>query len=82
MVVEAEVHENRDSEIESDSEISNIEASDVDLALNQEIEDSQKANPHSYHPFFLYTNQTRHCNWQLTHWIVILSRWIKTMILF
>ena len=42
MVVEAEVHENYYSEIESDSEISDSEASDEDLALNQEIEDFQK----------------------------------------
>ena len=44
MVVEAEVHENYYSEIESDSEISDNEASDEDLALNQkqEIEESQQ----------------------------------------
>ena len=44
MVVEAEVHENYYSEIESDSEISDSEASDEDLALNQEVEDSQKTS--------------------------------------
>ena len=35
MVVEAIVHENRYSEIESDSENSDNEASDENLALNQ-----------------------------------------------
>ena len=44
MLVEAEVHENYYSEIESDSEISDDEASDEDLALNQEIEESRKRN--------------------------------------
>ena len=47
MVVEAEVHENYYSEIESDSEISDDEASDEDLALNQEIEESRKTNLYS-----------------------------------
>ena len=47
MVVEGEVHENYYSEIESDSEISDNGASDEDLALNQEIEDSQKPNLNS-----------------------------------
>ena len=42
MIVEAEVHENYYSEIESDSETSKDEASDEDLALNQEIEESRK----------------------------------------
>ena len=44
MAVEAEVPENNCSETESDSEISGNEATDEDLAFNQEIEDSQKAN--------------------------------------
>ena len=44
MVVEAKVHENYYSEIESDSEISDSEASDEDLAFNQEIEDSRKTS--------------------------------------
>ena len=52
MVVEPEVHENYYSEIESDSEISDNEASDEDLALNQEIEDSQKQVSIVHHPFF------------------------------
>ena len=47
MVVEAEVHENYYSEIESDSEISDDEASDDDLALNQEIEEFRKTNVYS-----------------------------------
>ena len=47
MVVEAEVHENYYSEIESDSEISDDEASDEDLALNQEIEEFRKTNVYS-----------------------------------
>ena len=47
MVVEAEVHENYYSEIESDSEISDDEASDEDLALNREIEESRKTNLYS-----------------------------------
>ena len=41
-VVEAEVHENVYSENESDNEISGNETSDQDLALNHEIEGSQK----------------------------------------
>ena len=44
MVVEAEVHENYYSEIESDSEIRDNEAYNEDLVLNQAIEDCQKAN--------------------------------------
>ena len=44
MVVEAEVHENYYSEIASDSEISDNEASNEDPALNQETEESQKTN--------------------------------------
>ena len=44
MVVEAEFHENYYSEIESDSEISDDEASDEDLALNREIVESRKTN--------------------------------------
>ena len=47
MVVEAEVHENYYSEIESDSESSDNEASDEDLTLNQEIEESRKTNLYS-----------------------------------
>ena len=47
MVVEAEVHENYYWEIESDSESSGTEASDRDLALNQEIEESRKPVPYS-----------------------------------
>ena len=58
MVVETEVHENYYSEIESDSEISDDEASDEDFALNQEIEDSQKTNLNSTPSIFLCTNQT------------------------
>ena len=47
IVVEAEVHENYYSEIESDSEISDDEATDEDFALNQEVEDSRKSNLYS-----------------------------------
>ena len=47
MVVEGEVHENCYSEIESDSESSDNEASDEDLTLNQEIEESRKTNLYS-----------------------------------
>ena len=47
MVVEAEVHENYYSKIESDSEISDDEVSDKDLALNQEIEESRETNLYS-----------------------------------
>ena len=47
MVVEVEVHENCYPKIESDSEISDDEASDEDLALNQEIEEFQKTNVYS-----------------------------------
>ena len=39
-----QVHEIYYSEIESDREISDNEASDEDLALNQEIDDSQRTN--------------------------------------
>ena len=42
MFVESGVHENYYSEIESDSESSDNEASDEDLALNKEIEVSRK----------------------------------------
>ena len=55
MVVQAEVHENCYPEIDSDSEISDNKASDEDLALNQDIEDSQKANLNSTpYIFFLH----------------------------
>ena len=47
MVVEAKVHENYYSEIESDCEISDNEASNEGLALNQENEQSQKTNLNS-----------------------------------
>ena len=47
MVVGSEVSENYYSENESDTEISDNEESDEELALNQEIEDSQKTNPKS-----------------------------------
>ena len=60
MVVEAEVHENSYSEIESDSEISDDEASDEDLALNREIEESRKTNLYSTPSIFSYMNQTKH----------------------
>ena len=56
MIVEAEVHENYYSEIKSDSEISDNEASDEDLALNQEIEDFQKPNLKIPHPSFPFAN--------------------------
>ena len=52
MVVEAESHENYYLEIESDSEIIDNEASDEDLALNQEIEDCQRKILKVHHPFF------------------------------
>ena len=60
MVVEAEVHENYYSEIESDSESSDNEASDEDLALNKEIEVTRKTNLYSTPSIFLYMNQTKH----------------------
>ena len=44
MVVEAETHENYYSGIETDSEITDSEASDEDLPLNPEIEDSQRTS--------------------------------------
>ena len=44
MVVVAEVHENYYSEIDFGSKSSDNEASDEDLALNQEVEDSQKTS--------------------------------------
>ena len=47
IVVEAEARENYYSEIESDSEISDDEATDEDFALNQEVEDSRKSNLYS-----------------------------------
>ena len=59
-VVEAEFHENYYSEIEFDKDISDNEASDEDLAPNQEIEDSHKTNLTSTASIFLYTNQTVH----------------------
>ena len=55
MLVKAEVHENYYSEIESDSEISDDEASDEDLALNQEIEESRKTNLNSTPSIFFRT---------------------------
>ena len=61
MVVEAKVHENYYSEVESDSEISDNQASDEDLALNQEIEDSkEKQISIVHHPFLPFTNRQRH----------------------
>ena len=57
MVVEAEVHENYYSEIESDSEISDDEASDEDLALNQEIEEFRKTNVYST-PSILFVHES------------------------
>ena len=60
MVVEAEVHEHYYSQNESDSEISDNEASDEDPALSQETEDSQKRIPKIQHPFFSYTKRKRH----------------------
>ena len=53
MVVDAKVHENYYSEIDSDSENSDKEASDEDLALKQEIEDSQKTNLNSTPSIFV-----------------------------
>ena len=82
IVVEAEVHEHCYSEFEFYSEISDNEASDDDLAFNQEIEDSQKTNLNSTPSIFLYTNQTRQWNWQLTLWILITSWWMKIVIQF
>ena len=55
MVVEAEVHENYYLEIESDSEISDNEASGEDMALKN----FRKQFLEVHHPFFSYTNQTR-----------------------
>ena len=58
MVVEAEVHEKYYSEFESDSEISDNEAFDEDLALDQEIEESQKTNPNST-PSILFVHEPK-----------------------
>ena len=58
MVVEAKVHENPYSGIESHSEISDNEAFVEDIALNQEIEDSQKINSNSTPSIFLFANRT------------------------
>ena len=60
MVVEAEVHENYYSELESDSEISDDEASDEDLALNREIEEFRKTNVYSTPSIFSCMNQAKH----------------------
>ena len=58
MVVEAELHENYYSEIESDCESSDNEVSDEDLALNQEIEDSKnKSQKYTIHLFRSRTEQ-------------------------
>ena len=54
MVVEAEVHENCYSEMDCFSEIKDNEASDEDLALSQEMEDSQKTNFNSTPFFFVH----------------------------
>ena len=59
MVVEAEVHEIFNLEIESDSEISDNEASDENLALNQEIEDSQKTILYSTPCIFFVHEQNK-----------------------
>ena len=53
IVVEAEVYENYHSEVESDSERSDNEASEEDLALNQEIEESRKTILYSTPSIFL-----------------------------
>ena len=58
IVVEAEVHENDYLEIEPDSEVSDNQASDEDIALNQEIEDSQKTNLNST-PSNFFRTQTK-----------------------
>ena len=57
MLAEAEVHENYYSEIESDSEISDDEASNEDLALNQENEVSWKTNLYST-PYFFFVHES------------------------
>ena len=59
MLVEAKVHENSYSKIESDSEISDYEASDEDLALNQEIEESRETNLYSTPSIFFVHEPNR-----------------------
>ena len=61
MVVEAENYVNCYSEIESDSEITDSEASDEDFALNQEVEESEKTNLYTTPSFFVVhePNKTR-----------------------
>ena len=59
MVVEAEVLENYYSETESDSESSENETSDEEIALNQEIEDSQKTSLKSTTSIFSHMNRKK-----------------------
>ena len=59
MVVEAEVHENYYSEIESDSESSDNEAFDEDLALNQQIKESRKTNLYSTPSIFFVQESSK-----------------------
>ena len=71
MLVEAEVHEYYYSEIESDSEISDDEASDEDLALNQEIEEFRKTNVYSTPSIFFVHESNKTLKLTMTPWIVI-----------
>ena len=57
MALQAEVHENYYSEIESASENSENEASDEDIALSQEIEDSQNTNLKSTPPSIFFVHE-------------------------
>ena len=57
MVVEPKAYENYYSEMESDSEISDNEASDEDLALNQEIGEFRKTNVYGT-PSILFVHES------------------------
>ena len=74
--MEAEVHENYYSQIEFDSKISDNEASDENLALNQKIEDSQETKFKSTQSIFFVhepektlksTTDTLDCDNKLLH---------------
>ena len=62
MLVEAEVQENYYSKIESDSEISDYEESNEDLALKQEIEKSRKTDLYSTPSIFFLPDSNKTLN--------------------
>ena len=62
MLVEAEVQENFYSEIGSDSELSDDEESNEDLALKQEIEESRKTNLYSTPSIFFLPDSNKTLN--------------------